>query len=369
MKKILNISSQRKDKRLIKIKKPNFDIKVNIINSKKDTNIRIGPYFRDLQNKKNFLENEKKIKSNFEFKKSEFHNKISLNIFLNSEQSSFFLKNQKKIFSEKSQKKNFFEKTQIKNFSENSKNSSKLTHLKNLINIISIFFKNKEIKFSYIDSLNFFELNIFFFFIKKKFKKNFIFSPKKIKISNFKKNIFFTLKNIQIESSIKRIEEKNRFIFNFVIKKLKKNYLAKDNNHMSNDQNREFLIFYFKNLLKKNIFPIENIFCLQKNNLLKILNNEILYLLFQSKIFYNDFFFYLKKNFFFDYEILITKKFDKVFLEVENMINEKIEENLILKVFKKKMKNNNRVKFPWNLNEVNNAVLHFHKHIDKLIFK
>lgn len=373
MKSMTSISEKKKDFKYLEMKKANFIINVNLLDSeKREFNSfrekeRENDFdFKDLQ-KKNLTNLKKKTLSSIksiDFEKNVSFNKITLNVFLNHKNSKLFCK-ENKIF----KKKKIFSSFKKKKINCEKKSESKLFYFNNLITVISDVFKNKKMDFSLIQKLDIFEIEIILTFIKKKFKKKYVFQINKISLENLKKKLFIILENIQIEESLKRIEEKNRFIFNFTFKKLKSNYLKKDNHHMSNDQNREFLFYYFKNFFKKNQIPPENIFSLEKSNLLKILNNEVLYLLFQSKIFYKDFFFYVKNYLLKDYEILITKKFDKVFLEFENMINKNFHKKLILKNFNQKMKNNNRVKFPWNFNEVDNAIFHFSKHIDKLLTK
>jgi hypothetical protein len=303
----------------------------------------------NLEKDENFLLKNVCIKICEKMEKEKISEKsISLNILRENEKKILLTKklsmqNFKIYFQRKIEKKNNIF------FSQNGIN------LKNLVNLLTLNFTRKKINFSDLETFSKFELFLILLIIKKKMKKKMNLKID-LNLDELKKNILFIFNSNDDENfSKKRNEEKNRFIFFFVIKKLKKLFLKKDNNHMYNNADENFLIHYFSEILQKKECDFEKIFSFKKFNMIQKINHKILKQIFQSKIFYHDFFHYVHNFFLQDYSHLIFKKLFKIFLVIEKMF---FIHNCD---FQKSLENIDKlnIHFPWNLSEVEDAMFHF----------
>lgn len=279
--------------------------------------------------------------------------------------------------------KNDVEKTEIENKSSSDENSlllqhqkskskisekkSKLIFLSPLVHIMSDTFKLKDIEVERIEKLQKYQIKLILGIINKKFKKKFNFNIDKIPLEELRWKTYIILKSVQIEGSNKRIEEKNKFLFKFVFKKLRLEFSKNNSNESNSIDSNDFVKYYFGDLCEKKKIDIWKFFGYNFQKLSKPLNNDFYFFLFQSEIFYKNFFIYLKNNLKNDYELLIIKKFDTFFYKYDRMLKKHLNMEFIMNKFFKSLENNNRVKFPWNLNEIDDAILHFEKHISKLL--
>lgn len=245
---------------------------------------------------------------------------------------------------------------------------SKLIFLSPLVYIMSDTFKIKKIDPVSIQKLQKYQIKLILGIINKKFKKRFNFNINEISLSDLRWKTYIILKSVQCERSNKRIEEKNKFLFKFVFKKLRMNFEKNNLNSSDNStDSNSFVKFYFENLCKIKNIDIWKFFGNNFEKISKPLNNDFYFFLFQSEKFYKDFFHYLINDLRNHYEELIIKKFDTFFYKYDRMLKKHLNMEIIMSKYSKSLKNNNRIKFPWNLNEIDDAIIHFQKHINKLL--
>ena len=339
-----------------------------------------------LENKKlNFLlKNEKFQKSNFSLKnevfpKSNFSTEKKTN---NQKQSNFFISNEnlktskkttinKEIYPE--DELTFFEKKTLSELNDPKnceKFISKLKVFKKVTLILIEIFRGKNINLK-VQSLKLsefqvivktlqkkYDLRIFQLFLEKTNKENL-----NEAISELEKIIY----DKPINVSRKRIEENNKFIYKNSIKIMKKLFYIAKRLPKSKSSEADFYQYYFKEISLRKDISLENfIDPLNCKRNVKTLNNKFLSLIFSSENFKNDFKKVMINELFFNYEKLILRKFVKFFEKFDNQYNSSFDFEVLCGNVIKYLKDNKRIKFPWDKNEIENAIFRFLKKIKTL---
>ena len=87
------------------------------------------------------------------------------------------------------------------------------------MNFLFRIFCGKEISFQYIRTLSLCEIKLIILIIKKKFNKIFNFNEN-ISLNEYRDKLYIISKGLVMEGSYKRIEENNKFIFNYTCRNL-----------------------------------------------------------------------------------------------------------------------------------------------------
>lgn len=280
---------------------------------------------------------------------------------LSANDLNYFKKETDPEFAKLTNLKNF-QKIKISDFSENSK--------KKIILILCKIFKN-DYKID-ISELELFELKLVIVVlllkfpkiknIKKTFEKKKINSnifQKKENISNFLdfKQIFEKIvKKVPNYKFGKKNEEINKFLYKFTIKSLKKKFFKNEKLPIKK-QKKLFFSNYFKNDCKKFNQKIQDYFDpLNIRSHRKTLNHDFLARNLSNKKFYADFFYFLENGFKRKYSEITLQKFETIFKKYfliffEIMVKFDFERINNFKI--------SRIKFPWSLNEIENAIIKF----------
>ena len=241
---------------------------------------------------------------------------------------------------------------------------SKLVKLKNVSTYLQKIFKNESIN---IDKMESFEIKILITILERKFNKNLSFR-KFGSLIEIKELLKKTLNLFKKQVSKKRVEENNKFIYKFILRRLKLRYINEKNYKNNQESSDLFYSYFFSDLSKKkNLHIIEFHDPLNLKNMKKSLNNKFFQLIFQSERFKNQFLNYHDDYLMEAYQNLLEKKFHKFLIKYEKYFRENKNdavENII-----KNISNSTRIKFPWNKNEISNAMLFFKKNIYKQLNK
>ena len=321
--------------------------------------------------KKDFsLKNENLEKSNFSYEKKK-----------DQKQSKFYIKNKNikktlKIGEINSENElTLFERKTLSelNNSENQENFlTKLKIFKKVTLILTEIFRGKNIDLK-TKRLNLSEFKVIVETLKKKYNlRIFQIFLEKTNEKNLLEAIIELEKIIYdrpINISRKRIEENNKFIYKNSLKIMKKLFYIARKLPKTKSSEIYFYRYYFKEISIKKQIPLENFIdplnCKQK---VKTLNNKFLGLIFSSENFKNDFKKTMKNELFFNYEKLILRKFFKFFVKFDNKYNSNFDFDILCGNVIQYLKDSKRIKFPWDKNEIENAVCKFLKKIDVLTF-
>lgn len=318
-----------------------------------------------------FNENQKKKKniykpSNFFEKNSERNFTNYSNYFESQEKSKIF----KKLHPQNSQ--SVFERETLKDLNhENSENFLlKLKVFKKVTLILTEIFRGKDINLKTKD-LKLSEFQVILKVLKKKYTlKIFQILLEKTNKKNLQEAILELEKIIYdkpINISRKRIEENNKFIYKNSLKIMKKLFYEARKLPKSKSSEIYFYRYYFKEISKKKKISLEHfIDPLNVKQKVKTLNNKFLGLIFSSEHFKSDFQKTMKNELFRHYEKLILRKFVKFFVKFDNKYNSSFDQNSLSENVMKYLKDSKRIKFPWDKNEIENAVCKFIKKIKSL---
>ena len=176
--------------------------------------------------------------------------------------------------------------------------------------------------------------------------------------------------------SKKRIEENNKFVYKHTMKFLKAQFYTSRKLKYNKESEMEFYQHYFEDISKKTKKPLElfydplNITSKYSKKPKTISNTHIL-LIFDCNNFKAKFFEYIDTNFKEDYQTSIYKKFEKFLSNLESLISKSsdFERVACVEKFIEKLQTSKRCKFPWNSTEIDQALNHYAKHINKLTIK
>ena len=173
---------------------------------------------------------------------------------------------------------------------------------------------------------------------------------------------------------VKRKEENLKFIMKNTIKFFRKQFFKNYGYKASIEYEKEFLDFYFANHVQKYKEPVD-VFSDPLNNTLitnptyKTLSNEYLAKVFDIDKFKNVFFFHLDNTFKKSYQKSIFKKFRKMFkkLKLKLEVNDIEKHEQLFFDFIESLKKKRFAKLPWHDKEIDNAVITFKKHVEKIL--
>ncbi len=198
-----------------------------------------------------------------------------------------------KLFTPKTPQ-NLYNKPNMRNF------KSKLKNLRDLCYLLTKIFLGQKINFFEME-LDVVELQILKFVIEKKFKQDLsddLDLSNKDDIFKLKEKLFITIDNLNNFISNKRSEENNKFVYKLVMKKLKHKFYNWFVIKNSPKGEQLFYEHYFKQQCNETGLKLEDYKDpLNRKNQKKTLNNEFFARIFKSKLFKDDFFRYLKRNF------------------------------------------------------------------------
>lgn len=188
-------------------------------------------------------------------------------------------------------------------------------------------------------------------------------------MKNLSKDEIIELINQETRSntSSKRIEENNKFVFKYTFKYLKHQFYGKYQLDKSNSSELLFYEHYFKSISENLKIPLNYFFdplykICNKNLHFKSINNKYLGLIFSSPLFKSDFFVFLKNDFKITYNSIIVSKIKKMFkklrLELSSDKSGKFS-NVFIDRFSEKLRRNKKCKLPWNMREVKCALAQF----------
>lgn len=168
-------------------------------------------------------------------------------------------------------------------------------------------------------------------------------------------------------NSKKRPEENNKFVFKGVMKLLKGNYYKTHNLKNKKSSEEKFFEHYFLEEARRNDLDIILYYDpLNISEIKQTLNIEYLKRIFREDQFRKDFFEAIDRDFLLYYKKSLKKKISTMFEKYYQKIKTKGDETAT-NSFIQHMRNSKRFKFPWCLNEVNDALSYFKQHILVLI--
>ena len=226
-------------------------------------------------------------------------------------------------------------------------------------NIKNIFFSTVNKDFIFLKKE---EQKIFLKILNKKMQTNYSYVNELNKENLDKINQF---------CGVKRLEEEFKFIFKRSIKFLKNNFKIKNPLLKKNSINQNFYLFYFKNLADKlklplNYFSFEDSkFKRQKYKIKchKTINRNYRNLILKSKLFSKDFKNYLDNFILLEFEKDILHKLNKIFEKWINLLNAKNFNQIEMEI------DNNKISFPWTINELKKAIQSIKKNMNFIKFK
>lgn len=197
---------------------------------------------------------------------------------------------------------------------------------------------------------------------KKFLTKKMIVKMEKEELLQKKITFFLNLIDSQdFKISRKRAEENMKFIFNMTLKKLKRKFFHIKNLKNNFKNEKHFHSFYFEN--ENNNKILEKIIFIKSKNSKHHFNKKDLAIYFMSETFKKDFQIYLNQNFKQIYLKYMTKKWENFFKRYEKDCN---NFNKCTKKIINQIKISKRFKLPWNMYEVEHAILSFNALMSKL---
>ena len=253
---------------------------------------------------------------------------------------SFKIKENNSVNFEKKDNKLYFEQNDgVDDFN--------LYHLNGLYKILIKIFKNENIIENDL-KLKKEELNILNYILKRKYNKKM--TKKELILSSNKQIVI--IKKILKTISRKRPEECYKFIFSRVVKYLKK---KTDFKHHEN-----FYTYYFKEISDEFNIPLLDFnypFKKSSKKNYKAFNGIFFGHVFSSKKFKEDFLNYIENIFVEKYKKEIEKKNKMILFKWDRKFKDKRNMQIILPKIKNYLLKNKKSKLPWNLKEVNMAIL------------
>jgi hypothetical protein len=250
--------------------------------------------------------------------------------------------------------------------------TKKISHLSNLYNTLTqMFLYNERVELSGLE-FSLVERVLFILLIERKCgqSKSVIQSNYSVVPVSFLQD---SMNKFEMLKSEKRIEERKKFIYKNVLKKLKNDSL--DSEIKAGDEGKiainSFLHRYFEipdeSYFKSLQHYIDPLNVADKERKFKTLSKDFFVFLFKNKKLYCDFITYLKSpNFIIDYQRRVQKKIEKLLTRWERMIRGGTNTTVVLSTIEKYFKHNKQCKLPWTRNEILHAIGTFEKFITRL---
>lgn len=133
---------------------------------------------------------------------------------------------------------------------------------------------------------------------------------------------------------------------------------------------KQFYYYYFREIAENEQLPIESFFhpknsqaCKNSRykNLPKTINQQYIMNISKSKEFINEFKFYLNNHLLRDYRVQIDQKFYGLISKWETQLSEETSHEQVLKNILFYINENKKCKLPWNLKEIQEAILSVNK--------
>lgn len=174
--------------------------------------------------------------------------------------------------------------------------------------------------------------------------------------------------------STKRIEERKKFVYKNVLKKLRKTALKnlEEGSDLHNLAPNEALKqVYFSDYSNSNDINIEQLIdplnAANKDRTFKTLSKSFFKIIFRNKKLLNDFFDYLESpEFTDDYQRRIQKKIEKLLIRWEILLRKGADGSQIMTRIREYFTNNKQCKLPWTSNEIRHAIESFKKFVGKI---
>lgn len=253
----------------------------------------------------------------------------------------------------------------------------KIIQLKEVCIILDKIFKGERVDKNELQLQNSY-INLITAFVVKKFgnNKSIDLNNKDIKTENKIDLLKDLIDYAIVKPSKKRVEENNKFIYKHTLKYLKAQFYTSKNLRYNKESEQLFYEYYFDDISRQKNIPIELFYdplniTSKTGKKAKTIRNDHLILLFNCRIFKNNFFSYIETNFKDDYQSSIYKKVEKLLLPLEKQLGEsdQLFKSELIDNFIRKLNANKRCKFPWSSMEIDHALNHFAKHINKLMIK
>ena len=190
-------------------------------------------------------------------------------------------------------------------------------------------------------------------------------------------NVHYLISHLkQAYQTKKRKEEKIKFVFKHVLKKLRENYFEKHSIPIAARKDVTFVNFYFgehnnsDNITLDQFYdPLNTSYSI--NPRYKTLSKSYLLLLFKYPKFKEDFLSYMHGDLMKDYQAKTYKKFKKLFKRLRKRIRTSgpMKAPGVIQDFVDKLTINKRCKLPWTPLEIKDAVQCFSEHLSTLITK
>jgi hypothetical protein len=182
------------------------------------------------------------------------------------------------------------------------------------------------------------------------------------------------LEKFRLCKSTKRIEERKKFVYKNVLKKLRKNAvknLEADAETHNISPNEALKRAYFSDYLTSSDLNIEQLIdplnAANKDRTFKTLSKSFFKIIFKNKKLMNDFFDYLDSpEFTEDYQKRIQKKIEKLLARWEILLRKGSDGSQIMARIREYFTNNKQCKLPWTSNEIRHAIESFKKFMGKI---
>ena len=241
--------------------------------------------------------------------------------------------------------------------------SNKIKHLRCLFNLLVKIFLNSRIEFEDV-KLTQIESCILVQILRRKFPNLTITTNFDAKVDS--EDLFNLVERAKIERSNKRIEENIKFVYKHSMKHLKGQFVSGNSDASPSTELENFYKHYFSEVATKNKVPFENFHdqlnSRRKGNQkgAKTLNSEYLNLLFSSQSFLKDLKEYLvSTQLIIDYQKNIRKKFEKMLLKWERMLEERSDSRILRGQVNDYFLKNKQCKLPWTSNEIISSINYF----------
>jgi hypothetical protein len=174
--------------------------------------------------------------------------------------------------------------------------------------------------------------------------------------------------------STKRIEERKKFVYKNVLKKLRKSALKtfdEDTDLHNVSPNEALKRVYFSDSVILDEVNAEQLIdplnTANKDRTFKTLSKSFFKIIFKNKKLLQDFFNYLESpEFTDDYQRRIQKKIEKLLVRWETLLRKSTEGAQIMSKIREYFTNNKQCKLPWTNNEIRHAIDSFKKFVGKI---